>query len=120
MITSQCAGFRTGAPEDVTADEAWDVLQGAGFHNQFEGGWRVINPGPRLVGQVVTAVFMPRRPDVDSVIQANGKKRIASAMKFWIIDILKPGDVWWSTCSERSVTAPSSEQSGDRNLFEEP
>jgi 4-hydroxy-4-methyl-2-oxoglutarate aldolase len=80
--------------KDVTADEAWDVLQGAGFHNQFEGGWRVINPGQRLVGRVVTAVFMPHRPDVDSVIRANGKKenRIGDENS-WIIDILKPGDV---------------------------
>jgi 4-hydroxy-4-methyl-2-oxoglutarate aldolase len=78
----------------VTADEAWDVLQEAGFRNQFEGGWRVINPGQRLVGRVVTAVFMPRRPDVDSVIRANGKKenRIGDENS-WIIDILKPGDV---------------------------
>src|ERR1022692_1997526 len=60
--------------KDVTADEAWDVLQDAGYRNQFEGGWRVINPGQRLVGRVVTAVFMPHRPDVDSVIKANGKK----------------------------------------------
>jgi 4-hydroxy-4-methyl-2-oxoglutarate aldolase len=80
--------------KDVTADEAWDVLQDAGYKNQFEGGWRVINPGQRLVGRVVTAVFMPRRPDVDSVIQANGKKenRIGDENS-WIIDILQPGDV---------------------------
>ncbi|MGA8270516.1 MAG: RraA family protein [Candidatus Sulfotelmatobacter sp.] len=80
--------------KDVTADEAWDVLQDAGYKNQFEGGWKVINPGTRLVGRVVTAVFMPRRPDVDSVIQANGKKenRIGDENS-WIIDILKPGDV---------------------------
>jgi 4-hydroxy-4-methyl-2-oxoglutarate aldolase len=78
----------------VTADEAWDVLQDAQFRNQFEGGWRVLNPGQRLVGRVVTAVFMPRRPDVDSVIQANGKKeaRIGDENS-WIIDILQPGDV---------------------------
>jgi len=78
----------------VTADEAWDVLQEAGFHNQFEGGWKVLNPGERLVGRVVTAVFMPRRPDVDSVIRANGKKehRIGD-QNSWIIDILQPGDV---------------------------
>ena len=78
----------------VTADEAWDVLQEAGFRNQFEGGWKVINPGQRLVGRVVTAVFMPRRPDVDAVIRANGKKenRIGDENS-WIIDILKPGDV---------------------------
>lgn len=80
--------------KDVTADEAWDVLQDAGYKNQFEGGWRVINPGERLVGRVVTAVFMPRRPDVDSVIRANGKRenRIGDENS-WIIDILKPGDV---------------------------
>ncbi len=78
----------------VTADEAWDVLQEAGFHNQFEGGWKVLNPGERLVGRVVTAVFMPRRPDVDSVIRANGKNehRIGDENS-WIIDILQPGDV---------------------------
>jgi 4-hydroxy-4-methyl-2-oxoglutarate aldolase len=80
--------------KDVTADEAWDVLQDAGYRNQFEGGWKVINPGQRLVGRVVTAVFMPQRPDVDSVIRANGKKenRIGDENS-WIIDILKPGDV---------------------------
>src|SRR5271163_4150552 len=79
---------------DVTADQAWDVLQDAGYRNQFEGGWKVINPGHRMVGRVVTAVFMPRRPDVDSVIQANGKKesRIGDENS-WIIDILRPGDV---------------------------
>jgi 4-hydroxy-4-methyl-2-oxoglutarate aldolase len=80
--------------KDVTADEAWDVLQGAGYRNQFEGGWKVMNPGQRLVGRVVTAVFMPRRPDVDSAIRASGKKenRIGDENS-WIIDILKPGDV---------------------------
>ncbi|HKT86895.1 MAG TPA: hypothetical protein VJQ59_00565 [Candidatus Sulfotelmatobacter sp.] len=83
-----------GGLKDVTADEAWDVLQEAGYKNQFEGGWKVINPGERLVGRVVTAVFSPRRPDVDSVIRANGKKenRIGDENS-WIIDILKPGDV---------------------------
>jgi len=80
--------------KDVTADEAWDVLQSAGYRNQFEGSWRVINPGQRLVGRVVTAVFMPFRPDMDSVIRANGKRenRIGDENS-WIIDILKPGYV---------------------------
>jgi 4-hydroxy-4-methyl-2-oxoglutarate aldolase len=80
--------------KDVTADEAWDILQDVGYKNQFESGWKVINPGLRLVGRVVTAVFMPQRADVDSVIRANGKKenRIGDENS-WIIDILKPGDV---------------------------
>jgi 4-hydroxy-4-methyl-2-oxoglutarate aldolase len=80
--------------QNVTADEAWDVLQSAGYRNQFEGNWKVINPGQRLVGRVVTAVFMPRRPDVDAVIEANGKKedRIGG-QNSWVIDTLKPNDV---------------------------
>ena len=78
----------------VSAEEAWDTLQDAGFRNQFDGGWKIINPGERLVGRVVTAVFMPRRPDFDSVVKANGKKenRIGDENS-WIIDILHPGDV---------------------------
>lgn len=79
---------------ETTAEQAWDVLQTEGFRNQFEGGFKVINPGKRMVGRVVTAVFMPRRPDVDSVIQANGKQehRVGDENS-WIIDILQPGDV---------------------------
>ena len=62
--------------------------------NQFERGWKIVNPGERLVGRVVTAVFMPSRPDVDSVIRANGKKEgRVGAENSWIIDILQPGDV---------------------------
>jgi len=80
--------------KDVTADEAWDILQDAGYRNQFEPGWKVINPGNRLVGRVVTAVFLPRRPDVDSMIQANGKKeQRVGGENSWVIDILQPADV---------------------------
>lgn len=80
--------------KDVTAEEVWDVLQDAGYRNQFERGWKTINPGERLVGRVVTAVFMPARPDVDSVIRANGKKEgRVGGENSWIIDILQPGDV---------------------------
>jgi regulator of RNase E activity RraA len=80
--------------KNTDAEQAWDVLGDAGYRNQFEGNFQIINPGERLVGRVVTAVFMPRRPDVDSVIQANGKKegRIGDENS-WIIDILEPGDV---------------------------
>ena len=80
--------------KETDAEQAWDTLQDAGYLNQFEGHWQVINPGERMVARVVTAVFMPRRPDVDSVIQAAGKKegRIGDENS-WIIDILQPGDV---------------------------
>lgn len=81
--------------KDVSAEEAWDVLRGAGFRNQFEGGWKIINPGERLIGRVVTAVFMPLRPDVNDVINDNGKKekRVGRGQNSWVIDTLQPGDV---------------------------
>src|SRR5205814_8098580 len=83
-----------GRLKGVTAEEAWDVLQESGYRNQFDRGWKIINPGERLVGRVVTAVFMPARPDVDAVIRANGKRegRVGDENS-WIIDILQPGDV---------------------------
>jgi 4-hydroxy-4-methyl-2-oxoglutarate aldolase len=78
----------------VDAEEAWGVLRGAGYPNQFEGGWKVINPGERLVGRVVTAVFMPLRPDVNAVISENGKQEgRVGAQNSWVIDTLQPGDV---------------------------
>ncbi|MDE3180695.1 MAG: RraA family protein [Acidobacteriota bacterium] len=78
----------------VDADEAWGVLRSSGYPNQFEGGWQVINPGPRVVGRVVTAVFMPLRPDVNAVIKQHGKAegRIG-AENSWVIDTLKPNDI---------------------------
>jgi regulator of RNase E activity RraA len=78
----------------VDAEEAWGVLVGHGYSNQFEGGWHVINPGPRLAARVVTAVFMPVRPDVNAVINEHGKAEgRVGAQNSWIIDILKPGDI---------------------------
>jgi len=78
----------------VDAEEAWGVLMANGYINQFEGHWHVINPGPRLAARVVTAVFMPVRPDVNAVINEHGKaeKRVG-AQNSWIIDILQPGDI---------------------------
>ena len=79
----------------VDAEEAWTVLKKNGYNNQFAGGWHVINDGSeRMVGRVVTAVFMPGRPDVDAVINEQGKKegRIGH-QNCWPIDMLAPGDV---------------------------
>lgn len=82
--------------KDATAEQAWEVLQKAGYRNQFEAGWTVINPSSqRLIGRAVTAVYMPYRPDVDSIIRANGQRerRVGTGENSWIIDTLKPGDV---------------------------
>jgi 4-hydroxy-4-methyl-2-oxoglutarate aldolase len=78
----------------VDAEEAWGELMKAGYPNQFEGGWKVINPGERMVGRVVTAVFMPLRPDVNASINEHGKQEgRVGAQNSWVIDTLEPGDV---------------------------
>jgi len=78
----------------VDAEEAWGVLMKAGYPFQFEGGWKVINAGPRLVGRVVTAVFMPVRPDVNAVLNEHGKAEgRVGAQNSWVIDTLQPGDI---------------------------
>jgi len=81
--------------KSVTAEEAWAVLRSAGYHHQFEAGWKVINPGERLVGRVVTAVFMPLRPDVNAVINDHAKQegRVGRGQNSWVIDTLQPNDV---------------------------
>jgi regulator of RNase E activity RraA len=78
----------------VDAEEAWGVLRHAGYPNQFEAGWKVINPGGRLVGRVVTAVFMPLRPDVNAVIKEHGQQEgRVGAQNSWVIDTLQLNDV---------------------------
>ena len=84
--------------KEVTAEEAWGVLRKAGYTLQFEGGWKEINagaPGRRLVGRVVTAVFMPARPDMNAMINTNAEAegRVGRGQNSWVIDTLQPGDV---------------------------
>jgi len=79
---------------DVDAEEAWGVLQSHGYKFQFEGGWKEINSGGRMVGRVFTAVFMPQRPDVNDIINQRGKDEgRVGAQNSWPIDMLSPGDV---------------------------
>jgi regulator of RNase E activity RraA len=79
----------------VSAEEAWAVLKEARYDHQFEGGWKVINPGQRLVGRVVTAQFMPVRPDMNAMINRNAQAegRIGRGQNSWVIDTLQPNDV---------------------------
>jgi regulator of RNase E activity RraA len=83
--------------KNTSAEEAWGTLGMRGYRHQFEGGWKTLNvkPGERLVGRVVTAVFMPQRPDMDAVIKDHAKQegRIGSGQNSWVIDTLTKGDV---------------------------
>jgi regulator of RNase E activity RraA len=79
----------------VSIEEAWGHLRNKGYQNQFEGDWMVIRPDSVMVGRVVTAQYMPMRPDFDKVIKDKGKTegRIGGTNS-WPIDVLKDGDVY--------------------------
>jgi regulator of RNase E activity RraA len=79
----------------VHLEEAWGILRNKGYQNQFEGDWKVEHDDLVMTGRVVTAQYLPLRPDLDKVIKETGKteKRIG-ATNSWPIDVLKDGDVY--------------------------
>lgn len=78
----------------LTAEDAWTILNGKGFANQFEGHWQVLHPGKKMAGRVVTAQFMPVRGDLNEIIAAEGKQKgYRGGQNQWVIDKLQPGDV---------------------------
>lgn len=79
----------------VSIEEAWGYLRNKGFQNQFEGEWMIINPDSVMTGRVLTAQYMPLRPDMDKLIKDKGKSegRIG-APNSWPIDVLKEGDIY--------------------------
>ncbi len=81
--------------KSVTIEEAWGVIRGEGYHNQFEGNWKMIHDDVPVVGRALTAQYMPERPDVDEMVRQKGEKdgRIGNPNS-WPIDMLTPGDVY--------------------------
>ncbi len=78
----------------LSVEEVWTVLPGAGYPNQYEGGWQVMHPEKKLVGRAVTVQFMPMRPDINDIVQQDGKaKGYRKGQNQWVIDQLRPGDV---------------------------
>ena len=83
--------------KNISLEEAWGVLRNKGFMNQFEGDWQIINPDSAMTGRVVTAQYMPLRPDLEKYIKQQGKaeKRAQQGgTNSWPIDILTNGDVY--------------------------
>lgn len=81
--------------KDVALEEAWGILRNKGYQNQFEGEWMILNPDSVMTGRVVTAQYMPLRPDIDKLIRDKGKSegRIGNTNS-WPIDVLKEGDIY--------------------------
>ncbi|MGH2560017.1 MAG: RraA family protein [Thermomicrobiales bacterium] len=79
----------------VTNDEAWGVLERQHeYHNQFEGNWLNVHPDVVLVGRAITAMMVPKRPDLHDVIQqigdAEGRR---GGQNNWVIDSQTENDV---------------------------
>lgn len=80
--------------KDLSSEEVWAVLPGAKYPNQYEGNWRILHPAKKLVGRAVTAQFMPMRPDVMEVSEAQAKaKGGRGGANQRVLDTLQPGDV---------------------------
>jgi regulator of RNase E activity RraA len=107
FLTSQWKGerFADGRPKvpddllirakNIGIDDAWTVLKNLGYTNQFEGGWKTVNDSIKVIGRVVTAMYLPSRPDVEKEIKdrgvAQGRKGNTNS---WPIDVLTKGDVY--------------------------
>lgn len=80
---------------DISLEEAWGFMRNKGYNNQFEAGWQIIHPDKALAGRVLTAQYMPSRPDIDLRIKEKGKAEARSGSpNSWPIDMLKTGDVY--------------------------
>src|SRR5690554_1466139 len=83
--------------QHATLEQIWGYLSGRGYRNQVAKDWLILKPGETMVGRVVTAQFMPARPDLDSVVIAQGKaegRSQSGGINIWPIDILTKGDVY--------------------------
>ncbi len=81
--------------QKVTLEEAWATLRAHNFNHEFEDGWLSIHPDKVLVGRALTATWVPGRPDIQKVIEDQGKQdKRQGAMNAWPVDMLQPRDVY--------------------------
>ena len=106
FLTSEWKGdrFSDGRPKvadnllerakKIGLDDAWQVLKVMGYVNQFELGWKTLND-EMITGRVVTAMYMPTRPDIEKNIKDRGVKqgRVGNTNS-WPIAVLQKGDVY--------------------------
>ena len=81
----------------ISIEEAWGVLRNKGYQNQYENDWQIINPDEPMTGRVVTAQYMPLRPDLEKYVKAQGKienRAQQGGTNSWPIDVLVEGDVY--------------------------
>ena len=83
--------------KNISMEEAWGFLRSKNYMNQYEGNWDIIWPDSAMTGRVVTAQYIPLRPDYQSYVKEQGKKENRAqkgGTNSWPIDILTTGDVY--------------------------
>jgi 4-hydroxy-4-methyl-2-oxoglutarate aldolase len=85
--------------KNISIEEAWGVLRNDGYRNQFESGWKILHEDQAFVGRALTAVYYPKRPDVNKMLLDKGhaEGRLGNDNS-WPIDMLKEGDVYVADC----------------------
>src|SRR5262245_15654254 len=80
---------------NISTEDAWELLRKYGYDNQFESGWKMLNPDEAFVGRALTAAYLPSRPDLEEYIKRGGQSegRIGRPNS-WPIDMLQKGDVY--------------------------
>tara|TARA_R110002020_G_scaffold470730_3_gene696839 strand:+ start:1140 stop:2156 length:1017 start_codon:yes stop_codon:yes gene_type:complete len=81
----------------VNVEEAWGYLRGKDYNNQYDGAWKIVNENEVMTGRVLTAQYMPLRPDFNKQIKIMGaaeKRDTIGGSNSWPIEILQPGDVY--------------------------
>jgi len=83
--------------KNIQIEEAWGYLRGKGYHNQYEGEWEILHSDSAMTGRVITAQYMPLRPDYKQLIKVKGAKENRDTIggsNSWPIQILQPGDIY--------------------------
>jgi 4-hydroxy-4-methyl-2-oxoglutarate aldolase len=108
-LTSEWKGerFADGRPKvsdailarlkNISMEEAWGVLRNKGYNNQYEGDWQILWPDSAMTGRVVTAQYIPLRPDLQNYVKEQGKtegRAQKGGTNSWPIDILTTGDIY--------------------------
>ncbi len=83
--------------KNIQIEEAWGYLRSKGYHNQYDGEWKIIHPESVMTGRVLTAQYMPLRPDYKDLVKMKGAKENRDTIggsNSWPIEILREGDVY--------------------------
>nr|WP_293833203.1 RraA family protein [uncultured Arsenicibacter sp.] len=81
--------------KNISLEEAWGIMRKDGYNSQFEGNWQIIRPEKPMVGRVLTAQYMPSRPDMEKPIKEKGKAEGRKGnTNSWPIDLLQENDVY--------------------------